>query len=301
MFGTSKPYSKFLKITPPKAAVDRHGVAIVSTVKNEGRYISDWVKFHLAVGVRHFHIYDDGSSDDTRDVLRALLTPDQLTLIPWIARMEDSALHKKLNGQVLAFAHAVLNFGSNYRWMAFIDVDEFLLPKTGKTVEQALVGAGGFPNISLPWHMFGRGGHKTRPVGSILRNFTIRSEDPLSKVKHASNFKCIVDPCEVTEVSVHRFETREFGEYTANDEGRQYTRRGRKSASFYSSRYLQLNHYYSKSDEELQEKLARGPASPGTAENYRSRVILAVENIEHKTVEDLAMIEFLDRNGIDIQ
>ncbi len=112
------------------------------------------------------------------------------------------------------------------------------------------------------------------------------------------NFKCIVDPCEVTEVSVHLFGTREFGEKTANDVGFLADRRGRKRPPFYSAKNLQLNHYYSKSEEELRAKLARGPASPGPRSRYEERVMIAVQNIEADQIEDLAMIEFLDRNGI---
>lgn len=298
LFGKKPPFSKQLAITPPAVKPGRHGVAIAATVKNEADYIADWAIFHRAVGVRHFYIYDDGSSDNGIAILRGILGPDELTVIPWISRMVDLREKKPLNGQVIAYTHAILNFGGNYRWMAFIDVDEFLLPKKGKTVEEALAGVGNFPNISLPWHMFATSGHKTKPKGSILRNFTLRGRDPITRKKNAMNFKCIVDPCEVTEVSVHLFGTREFGELTSNDAGFRATRRNRKRPEFYSAGNLQLNHYYSKSEEELRAKLARGPASPGPRSRYEERVLIAVENIESDQIEDRAMIEFVDRHGI---
>lgn len=301
LFGKKKPpFSKQLAITPPAPKPGRHGIAIAATVKNEADYIADWALFHRSVGVRHFYIYDDGSSDDSIAILRGILGPDELTVTPWVSRMVDLSENKPLNGQVIAYTHAALNFGANYRWMAFIDVDEFLLPKTGNTLEEALAEVDGFPNISLPWHMFATSGHKTKPKGSILRNFTLRGREPITRKKNAMNFKCIVDPCEVTEVSVHLFGTREFGEKTSNDVGFVADRRGRKRPAFYSAKNLQLNHYYSKSEEELKAKLARGPASPGPRSRYEERVLIAVQNIEADQVEDLAMIAFLDRNGIKL-
>lgn len=300
LFGKKPPFSKQLAITPPVGKADRHGVAIAATVKNEAGYIADWAKFHRAVGVRHFYIYDDGSSDKGMAILREILAPDELTVIPWISRMVDLSEKKPLNGQVIAYTHAILNFGSNYRWMAFIDVDEFLLPKTGDTVEQALASVSDFPNISLPWHMFATSGHKVRPEGSILRNFTLRGREPITRRKNAMNFKCIVDPCAVSEVSVHLFGTTEFGELTSNDAGFRTTRKGRKRPEFYSAKNLQLNHYYSKSEEELRSKLARGPASPGPRNRYEERVLIAVQNIEADQIEDLAMIEFIHRIGIEL-
>lgn len=299
LFGKKPPpFSKHLMITPPAANPDRYGVAIVAMVKDEADYIADWAIFHRAVGVRHFYIYDNGSSDASIAILRNILTEDELTVTPWVIGMMDVSLEKPLNAQVLAYAHAILNYGAAYRWMAFIDVDEFLLPKNGDTVEEALSGVNGFPNISLPWHMFATSGHKTRPAGSILRNFTLRGREPIGRKKNTTNFKCVVDPCAVNEVSVHLFGTGQFGEVSANDAGLRATRKKRKKPDFYSSENLQLNHYYSKSEEELKAKLARGPVSPATRQQYEERVMIAVQNIEADQVEDLAMVAFLDRRGI---
>jgi hypothetical protein len=291
---------KQLVITPPPPQAGRDGIAIVACVKNEASYIVEWVRFHRAVGVRHFYVYDDGSQDATRDILARILPPEALTIVPWISRMIDVSSQDILNGQAIAFAHAILNFGALYRWMAFIDVDEFLLPKTGRTVEDALEGAGAFPNISLPWHMFGTSGHKTRPEGPLCLNYTMRNADPMSREEHVSNFKCIVDPCAVVEVSVHQFKTLEFDDLTANDQGQRFSRRGRKEPEFYSSRFLQLNHYYSKSQEELRAKIDRGWSYAASRQKLEDKILTTVRNIEADMVEDRAMIDFIERNGIDL-
>jgi hypothetical protein len=297
LFKKKRAFTKHLEIAPPPAKESRHGIAIVSCIKNEEDYVAEWVRFHRAVGIRHFYLYDDGSTDRTRAIIEGLNGGD-ITLMPWMNRIVDMSTNGMLNSQTIAFAHAITNYGGDYRWMAFIDADEFLLPKTGRTVEEALAGAGGFPNISLPWHMFGTSGHKTKPAGPLLKNFTRRGAKPISDRKNISNFKCIVDPCEVSEVSVHLFGTRSFGEMTANDRGIRATLKERKLPGFYSAQFLQLNHYYSKSEEQLKAKLDRGPASPASRKAYVERVLTAVANIEAETVEDRAMADFIDRNGI---
>ncbi|HET6674183.1 MAG TPA: glycosyltransferase family 92 protein [Nitrospiraceae bacterium] len=301
LFRKKLPYTKRLTITPPKPSPDRDGIAIVASVKDEATYIADWLSFHRAVGVRHFYLYDDGSSDGTIEIARAILDSTHLTVFPWRSRMVDTPTGNQLNAQAIAFAHAVLNFGSQYEWMAFIDVDEFMLPKSGSTLKEALWGAGGFPNISLPWHLFGTSGHKKRQPGSILINYTFRSADPMNRKKNSSNFKCIVDPCQVSEVSIHHFSTEKYGEMTSNDKGDIFSRKERKNKEFYSSEHIQLNHYYSKSEEELQEKLARGPASPASMKRYYDRVTSAMETIESDCIEDRAMVEFVEKNGIFLE
>lgn len=296
-FKKKHPYTKQLTISPPPPMPDRAGVAVVACVKNEGAYLAEWLRYHEAVGVRHFYIYLDRCDDDSERILLDYVGQAQITITPWAGRMIDTPTAKLLNSQVIAFSHAIQNFGENYKWMAFIDVDEFLLPKVGCSIEDALEGARGFPNISLPWHMFGPGIHDAKPDGGVLRNYTQRAANPLTTKKNVRNYKCIVDPCAVSEVSVHHFSTVEFGEETSNDQGKIFSRKGRKDPSFYSAKYIQLNHYYSKSRQELAQKLARGPASPASRERYESRVLSAVANIESELVDDRSMIDFLDRIG----
>lgn len=300
LFNRKAPFTKRIEIEPPPARTDRSGVAIATVLRDEEHYVAEWASFHKAVGVRHFFVYDDGSTDRTLPVLRDLLPEAELTILPWRFGMRDVRMGLQLNRQVLAFAHAILNFGADFRWMAFIDVDEFILPKTGRTIEEALVGAKGFPNISLPWHMFGTSGHKTRPAGPVTRNYTLRARDPISRLKNATNFKCIVDPCAVSEVSVHHFHTKEFGDRTANDSGRVFPLDKRKSPDFYSSDYLQLNHYYTRSEEEFRRKIERGGVSPTVWEKRKTRLSIALENIEKDTVKDLFLMDFLEKNGIHL-
>ncbi len=298
LFGKKNIFTRNLLISPPQPSDDRRGVAIAARAKNEAPYIGDWLLFHRAVGVRHFYIYDDGSTDRTIDVIKEILSPDEFTIFPWSSRMIDEGSKQFLDTQVIAFAHAILNFGAAYKWMAFIDVDEFLLPKIGSTIEEALEGAGGFPVVSLPWHMFGTSGHKTKPAGSTLFNFTMRSVIPSNDKKNGMAFKCIVDPCEVVQVGVHHFCTRTFGEINSNDAGVRATRESRKERAFYSSKYLQLNHYYSRSEQELMEKIDRGNGR--SSERYKQSVLRTLQRVEAETVQDLGMIEFLKKHNVDL-
>ena len=278
--------------------MNRSGISIVACVKNEATYIEEWVRFHRAVGVRHFHIYNDGSTDATLEVLQDVLKPQELTVVPWTMRMRDHATGEMLNGQNIAFAHAILNFGGRYERMAFIDVDEFLLPRKGQTIDEALQGAGGFPNISLPWHMFGHSGHTLRPQLPVCSSYTMRVSDPMRQHNDASNFKCIVDPVEVTGVSVHHFRTKSHGDITVNDAGHKFARRDRKAQRFYSSEFIQLNHYYARSQQELREKIERGWSFDGSPEKYRQKVLSSIHYIEDNVIEDRAMVDFVKVNGI---
>lgn len=284
-----------LRFTPPAPAADRAGIAILLMVKNEGRHIREWARFHMDAGAAHVIAYDDGSTDNTLSELHAVLG-ENLTVIPWQQRLTDAASGAELHNQVLAYGHALVNYGPKFRWMTAIDADEFLIPVKDRSLTEALTGLDHCGAISLPWHNFGRGGHKTPPAGGIVRNYTARVADPMSGKRGVTNFKNIVDPARVTALKVHSYEI-DGRDLCWNDAGREFALKDRTGPDFYSTEAIQLNHYYTRSDEELQAKIALGPIQTPAAKRHRARVLRAVENIEADEVQDTRAIDYLNRIG----
>ena len=115
------------------------GVAIALIVKDEARHIAEWAAFHHRAGVRHFLIYDNGGTDGTIErPARARCPETARTIVPWRQVLTDAWLGREIHNQVLAYAHAASNFGGAFRWMAFIDADEFLVPKRAESIPGAL-------------------------------------------------------------------------------------------------------------------------------------------------------------------
>ena len=282
-----------ISIAPAPAAADRDGMAIVLIVRNEARHIAEWARFHHMAGVKHFFVYDNGSTDGTITALRSALPAEALTVIPWAQRRFRTITGREIHNQVLAYAHALLNFGSAYRWMAFIDVDEFMVPVTARSIPEAMQGLEGAAHVSLPWQMFGRGGNTTPPEGGVVANYLHRARDSFA-LTHGLNFKCLVDPSRVTEVGVHGFgiDGRDEG---VNDAGQSAHHKDRVKPSFASRVRLQLNHYYTRSDAELQAKIGRGSNKDVQADKHIRRVMRIVTAIEADTIEDRTAIDFVAR------
>ncbi len=286
-----------LAITPPEPAADRAGVALVLIVRNEERHIGEWARFHHHAGVAHFIVYDNGCTDATIGMLEGVLPTDALTVLPWDQRLRDARTGREIHNQVLAYAHAIRNFGARYRWMACIDADEFLVPRQHDSLPAALAHLDHCPNISLPWHNFGRNGHETPPQGGVIANYIRRAADPMSGARGVTNFKVIVDPARVTSVKVHSYES-DGQAVTWNDAGARFNLSARSSAAFYSNDFIQLNHYYTRSEAELAAKIARGSNQTVAAARHAARVRRNVANIEAHEVEDRSAIAFLERNSV---
>ncbi|MGC9417804.1 MAG: glycosyltransferase family 92 protein [Rhodovulum sp.] len=266
---------------------------MVLIVRDEERHIGEWAAFHRDAGAAHFVVYDNGCTDATIPRLVEALG-ERVTVIPWDQKLTDAATGREIHNQVLAYAHAMRNFGGRFRWMACIDADEFLVPKRADSLDAALVHLRDIPSVTLPWHNFGRCGHLIPPAGGIVENYTRRAADPMSGARGVTNFKTLVDPTRVTALKVHSVEV-DGQDVTWNDRGEKATLKGRFDRAFYSADHLQLNHYYTRSEAELSAKIARGSNQRVQAARHAARVRRNVANIEADEDEDHTALDFLGR------
>jgi glycosyltransferase involved in cell wall biosynthesis len=142
-------------------------LAICAIVKNEARYIREWIEFHLLVGVDRFFIYDNDSDDETLDVLRPYYNADLVQIIRWPGAA----------AQLPAYQHALRAWGRSVKWMAFLDADEFLFTIDGQPIPRLLdtyrtvVAA-----VGVCWAVYGTGGVR-HPCHLVAESYNYRTND----------------------------------------------------------------------------------------------------------------------------
>jgi hypothetical protein len=225
----------------------KHYLSVCAIYRNEARYLREWIEFHRLVGVEQFVLYDNESTDDHHDVLASYLDQGIVELCDWSLPFDpkDDPLRFLSQGQARAYEHCLRNYGDRSRWIAFIDLDEFLFSPTGRPLPEVLTEYEQWPGVGVNWAVFGPSGHLRRPEGLVLENYVERLDSPASRT-----IKTIVDPSHVTGcIGAHSFR---FDRLGAVDENHFPTFAGlTKSVSF--SR-LRINHYLTKSVEEYQRR-----------------------------------------------
>lgn len=279
-----------MDIQPPDPDPDRNGLAIVAIAKNEESGIGDWLAFHHLAGARKFIIYDNQSTDRTREIASSF-SSEAVTVIPWHLNAATAVSNIPVSKQTMAYCHAICTFGGEFSRMVFIDLDEYIVPKKQRTILESIPQ---HANVSLPWTMFGHSGHERTPSDALPFAFTQRAQSTARKLL---NFKCIVDPCAVTTVGVHKFDTATDKTLTSNSLGSVVANRDRKG-SFVTRENIQLNHYYLQSREGTLRKIDKGDAA-GSPRDRKSIVINdRAELIEGSAVPDESAVNFLRKHGI---
>ncbi|NOT09701.1 MAG: glycosyltransferase family 92 protein [Gemmatimonadales bacterium] len=238
---------------PDSTVAPARYLSLVGVVRNEARYLPEWIEFHRGVGFEHVYLYDHASEDEPHRVLAPFVAEGFVTLIPW----NFPWLLCGSNAQILAFAHALGCFGSGWRWMAFLDADEFLYPTGEESLPHLLRDYERFPALLAFWTMFGFSGHETPPPGFVIDNYVMRAPFGF----HAKP-KSIVNPREVVAVSnPHLFDLTAGPRQGFTETGQLFQKiesgLGKNNVGTPVSVRLRLNHYYTRSRQEFEEKLGK--------------------------------------------
>lgn len=219
-------------------------LSVCAIVKDENEYLPEWLEYHKLIGVEKFFIYDNGSKVPLAETLR-----DDIDL--------GSVIVHSFPGyakQTEAYMNCVLHCGRTSTWLAFIDVDEFILPKGTDDLRTILKGYEAFGALAMNWQTFGSSGHLEKPPGLQIENFLMRGPIEFGWNTH---IKTIARPGVVGQaLNCHCFSYKS-GHGCVSEDGKAVTDAWNKPAT---ARRLQLNHYFSRSRAEFMEKLARGAA-----------------------------------------
>jgi hypothetical protein len=258
-----------------------HNLAIAAIIKNEASYLKEWIEYHKFVGVDYFYIYDNYSTDSTKNVLQPYIDAGKVkyTLFP------DKGGFHTLVVQREAYNDAINRYKKSTKWLALIDVDEFIVPLKNNNITKLLKAneKPNIPAIEILWVLYGYSGNYRKPKGLVIENYTKSSDK--TKLNELPNgwewlkedyCKSIINPRMVIKYDVH------VGLYKANFKGKQIDKN-----------IIRINHYWTKSYEELCEKLNRNKDwQPNSGEKYK--IIPEYDGEFLSNIEDNVMEKYVN-------
>ena len=189
----SGPEAKFTRAPYPPLPLgdDEEYMSICIAVKNQHLDLFEWFPhYYHHHGIRRFYVMDDGSQPPISilpdyGIPRSAITFTYIPRTPIEERPEP--MHHHIYGNM-----CIKNYGKRHTWMGFLDADEFLEMRNGRTLMQWLhdwehndtVGA-----VAAQWLTHNSAGLLTRPEGGARKNFDkCIVSDPNGENKHVKMF-----------------------------------------------------------------------------------------------------------------
>ena len=260
-------------------AVDKnlflYDLAVVSIMKNEAPYVKEWLDYYILAGVDHFFIYDHESPDNMKEVLRPYVESGIVTYI----------FYPDKRKQVDAFNEAVQKYRFFCRYMTFVDGDEFILPQSNKSIlevtDEIFQNKSTSGGLVINWMMYGSNNQdKADYSKGVLERFTRRA-----KVLR-DTIKTIADPRKINYMYTPHYMVYFDGFHQIDEVSLHFF----PNTNYKISDKIIMNHYFCKSREEFENKMARNSAAYG--KNPEERLNKKFSHEENNDIYDDSILKY---------
>lgn len=165
-FQVAKQKQRFYKAKKGNEQKELYQVAACLFFQNEAPYLKEWIEYHRTIGVEHFYLFNNESTDDYVQVLAPYIKQGIVELKN--IHGFSSNFKEQLDHQYTAYREALRVAKGKVKWLAFIDADEFILPIQENHLMDVLKDFEEYGGVYANWLMFGTSGHKTIPSGQLM-------------------------------------------------------------------------------------------------------------------------------------
>lgn len=144
----------------------KYQIAVCAMFQNEAEWLKEWIEYHKLIGVEHFYLFDNGSSDNFKEVLKPYIKKGIVELYqhPQVGQNQHEflAIQYHLNGTAIDLAKY------KAKWLAIIDVDEFIVPLQTNFLLDLLSNYEKYGGLYANWLMFGTSNIQKIPYGCLM-------------------------------------------------------------------------------------------------------------------------------------
>ena len=138
----------WLLLFPARIIEKKYMFSLCTCFKNEASNLKEWVEYHKLIGVDHFYLYNNNSTDNYMDVLTPYIEDGSVTLVDF----PQSPI------QPHCYEHWINTYRQESSWLAMTDIDEYLVPLKDNNIKDWLNKWKKYPVIQIYWKMFGASG-----------------------------------------------------------------------------------------------------------------------------------------------
>ena len=252
--------------------------AVCLVAKDEDYYLQEWAAYHLRIGFDTLIIYDNGSSVPIKQTLQDFIDIGRVIVHDVPGEFTQSKF----------YTSCIIKYRNQYKWIAFIDSDEFIFPKKTTNIKIFLSEYEDYGGVVANWVNFGTSGLQNRKDNSQIFNFI------LTDYEESSIIKSIVQPSKVEVYGIHGATFLDSHFSVSSDHVP-------LEQNCYSSPFIndkiQINHYIFRSWEDYAHKLSRK-----TSSNTMRKSVSFDDEQKRYTKPSMELLKFYTQiKGLDIK
>ena len=136
----------------------KYDFSICAIFKNEARFLREWIEYHSMIGIDHFYLYNNNSTDNFEEILQPYIENGQVTLVDFPGEQM----------QFKAYSDFYAKFAKDTQWVSFLDIDEFICPNSHLNLKDWIQSYEQFPIVLIYWKMFGTSGLMKHDDGKLV-------------------------------------------------------------------------------------------------------------------------------------
>lgn len=225
--------------SPDNVTTKKYYLVACAIFQDETLFLKEWLEYHKLIGIEHFYLYNNLSTDNYKEVLKPYIEEGIVDLLEWDVETHNQAEY--LNRlQRPAYMHALESLKDRTVWAAFIDLDEFLLPMRHGNLHEVLKDYEDYAGLAINWQLFGTSGVQSLPADQLLIENLVWKASPQRPLNQF--IKLIVKPHTVKTVhDPHYFEFHEG--YFAVDSTKKPLDKGQRGQEIVLDTIC-INHYW---------------------------------------------------------
>ena len=263
----------------------KYYISICAIFKNEGHNLKEWIEYHKLIGIDHIYLYNNFSDDNYLEVIIPYIEDGFVTLTDWPYK----------HSQMEAYKDCLSKHRSETFWLTFIDLDEFICPKYKYNIKEWIQRFEGYPAVSIYWQMFGTCG-KMKPDYSklVIEQYTTSWE----KLDGIGKYILCTD--ERFGLKIHSHHHIFINYKVATFKIKLPMINEMKKFVFFPMLYkstnkstIQLNHYFSKSYEEYENKINKGDVYSISHEDFRKEILFFINHEKNNICDNKVIFRYL--------
>ena len=243
------------------------GCTLIAIARNEEKYVLEWLAYNLSIGFEKIILFENASTDGTAErISRAAGNDPRISMISWYSATESP--------QCSAYNHGVKI--ATTPWIAFLDVDEFVVPWEHDDIPSYLAT---IPEevsaVNVNWRSFGSSGRVSEDYALVTETFTRCAPPDFGSQLH---FKTFARRQRVKEAFIHVVTVDEGRRVLTDLKDTPPDSVGVADRIIYNG--IQVNHYQTKTWVEFQRRMKVGDAYVPNNHPGRSRDVNSLERFQ---------------------